>query len=261
MEFDFQTGHVVPGDEIMYEEGCIPGNGIRHEDESFISTVHGNVERINKLVMVKPIRSRYTGNVGDVVIGRIKSIANGFWKVDINSKMNATLQLSSVNLPDGIQRRRNENDAMNMKQYLDVNDLICAEIQSITGTSNVQLHTRNERYGKLTEGILLEVHPSLIKRCKSHINMFDDGIKFICGMNGYIFISLSQNTHHSMTSFERVARVANCVRILEEKSMFINGFLIEKLYRLTIYLGIPVSEMLLKKNKEIILSKFIEEKS
>lgn len=44
---------------------------------------------------------RYTGDVGDVVIGRITEVGNKRWKVDVNAKQDAVLLLSSINLPGG----------------------------------------------------------------------------------------------------------------------------------------------------------------
>lgn len=40
------------------------------------SSIVGRVERINKLITVKPLKSRYMPQVGDVVIGRVQSISN-----------------------------------------------------------------------------------------------------------------------------------------------------------------------------------------
>ena len=62
-----------------------------------LSSAAGSVERINKLVTVKPIsRLRYLGEVGDLVIGRIIAVENKRWKVDILANREADLQLSSV---------------------------------------------------------------------------------------------------------------------------------------------------------------------
>ncbi|ELP89770.1 exosome complex exonuclease RRP4, putative [Entamoeba invadens IP1] len=253
--------HVTPGDVVYYEEGCIPGNGISVKGQDYVSNVHGLVHRINKLVCVDPIRSRYSGDVGDVIVGRIASIGQSAWRVDINAKNNAVLQLSSVNLPDGIQRRRTADDSLNMKSFFDVNELICAEVQAMSGQSGLQIHTRNERYGKLSNGMLLVVHPSLIKRCKSHISFFNCGVKFICGMNGFIFITFGKEPEKTNAHFEKLSRVANCVRILQDKSMLINGFIVEHLYEMTVKMGIPVSDMLLKKQQEVIVSQYMEEMS
>ena len=36
-----------------------------------IGTVSGVVERVDKLITARPMKTRYTGEVGDVVVGRI----------------------------------------------------------------------------------------------------------------------------------------------------------------------------------------------
>ena len=38
------------------------------------STVAGTVERVNKLLTVKPIKARFCGEVGDLVVGRITEV-------------------------------------------------------------------------------------------------------------------------------------------------------------------------------------------
>jgi len=47
--------------------------------------------------------TRYTPEVGDLVIGRIVEVGPSRWKVDANARQDAILMLSSVNLPGGIQ--------------------------------------------------------------------------------------------------------------------------------------------------------------
>ncbi|KAL7721957.1 Exosome complex exonuclease RRP4 [Entamoeba marina] len=231
------------------------------QNDEYSSTVHGVVNQINKLVFVKPMKSRYSGDIGDVVIGRITAICNGFWKVDINGKVFATLQLSSVNLPDGIQRRRTDVDKMNIKSFFDVDELICAEIQSLSGNSGAQLHTRNERYGKLKQGVFLTVHPSLIKRSKSHITIFPFGVKFICGMNGYLYVTLDDQTEVSPTSIDRISRVVGCIKMLQNKAMHINAPIVEHLHDITIRLSISTPELLLNSNQELAISTYMEEMS
>ena len=44
---------------------------------------------------------RYNGEVGDVIVGRVIEVAQRRWKVEVHSKLDAILQLSSVNLPGG----------------------------------------------------------------------------------------------------------------------------------------------------------------
>ena len=48
---------------------------------------------------------RYTGEIGDVVVGRITEVAQKRWKVDVSARQDAILMLSSINLPGGVQVR------------------------------------------------------------------------------------------------------------------------------------------------------------
>ena len=61
----------------------------------------GVIEQIDRLISVKPLKARYNGEIGDVVIGRIIEIAQKRWKVDTNSRLDSILLISSVNLPGG----------------------------------------------------------------------------------------------------------------------------------------------------------------
>lgn len=72
------------------------------EDDDIRASVAGVMEQINKLISIKPLRYRYAGEIGDVVVGRIVDITQKRWKVDTNSKLDSTLLLSSINLPGGM---------------------------------------------------------------------------------------------------------------------------------------------------------------
>ncbi|KAG8725662.1 exosome non-catalytic core subunit rrp4 [Ceratobasidium sp. 428] len=92
-----------PGEMITSSQSFMRGHGTFVEDEQVIASVAGTVERVNKLVSVKPVKSRYTPEVGDLVVGRISEVQNKRWKVDVNSRQDGLLLLSSVNLPGGVQ--------------------------------------------------------------------------------------------------------------------------------------------------------------
>jgi exosome complex component RRP4 len=62
------------------------------------------------------------------VVGRIVSVQNKNWTVDINSYQHAVLNLTNINLPGGEQRRRSEEDQMAMRKFFKENDIISAEI-------------------------------------------------------------------------------------------------------------------------------------
>lgn len=51
------------------------GHGTYVQDDKVISSVTGRVERVNKLVSVRPLRSRFVPEVGDLVVGRITEVS------------------------------------------------------------------------------------------------------------------------------------------------------------------------------------------
>ena len=65
------------------------------------ASVAGVKEQVNKLISIKPLKSRYNGEIGDVVVGRITEVQQKRWKVDTNARLESVLLLSSVNLPGG----------------------------------------------------------------------------------------------------------------------------------------------------------------
>ena len=75
------------------------GHGTYMQQDDLFASVAGVVERVNKLISVTPVKTRYNGEIGDVVVGRIVEVQQKRWKVDINSRLVAVLMLSSVNLP------------------------------------------------------------------------------------------------------------------------------------------------------------------
>ena len=95
------------------------GHGTYVQDQEVIASVVGTVHRVNKLITVRPVYTRYpvtplscdisptsdryNPEVGDLVVGRITDVQPRRWKVDVNSRQDAILMLSSVNLPGGVQ--------------------------------------------------------------------------------------------------------------------------------------------------------------
>lgn len=71
------------------------------DEDAIKASVAGVMEQVNKLICVRPLKCRYTGEIGDVVVGRIISVQQKRWKVDTNSRLDSILRLSSVNLPGG----------------------------------------------------------------------------------------------------------------------------------------------------------------
>ncbi|ETV96065.1 hypothetical protein H310_10711 [Aphanomyces invadans] len=185
---------VTPGQVITSEPGFLRGHGTYVEAGELLASVAGIVEKVNQLVSVRPLVSRYIGEVGDIVVGRISDVGNKRWKVDINGQQDAVLMLTSVNLPSGAQRRRTTEDQLQMRSFFEEGDLISAEVQEVRYDGTMWLHTRSLRYGKLENGQLIVVQPSLIKRLKQHLVQLPDiGVDVILGCNGYLWITRSMD--------------------------------------------------------------------
>ena len=156
-----------------------------------IASVLGKVNTISKLVTVIPSKFPYVPEVGDVIIGRIISVEKKLWRVNLNAQREGILNLTAINLPQGEQRIRNEEDQMSMRIYFKENDLFSGEIQQITQNGNIHIQTRNLKYGKLKNGILVKVNHSLIKKKKHQFIEIVYNIKIILALNGYCWIYYS----------------------------------------------------------------------
>ncbi|XP_064420423.1 exosome complex component RRP4 isoform X2 [Latimeria chalumnae] len=179
---------VAPGDTITTDTGFMRGHGTYMDDDKLVASVAGAVERVNKLICVRALKTRYNGEVGDIVVGRITEVQQKRWKVETNSRLDSVLQLSSVNLPGGELRRRSAEDELTMRNYLQEGDLISAEVQAVFSDGALSLHTRSLKYGKLGQGVLVQVSPSLVKRRKTHFHNLPCGASIILGNNGFIWI-------------------------------------------------------------------------
>ena len=81
---------VLPGEVITTDSQFMRGHGtydqIGQEEGGLVASVAGNVERVNKLISVRPARARFNGEIGDVIVGRITEVGQKRWKVDINAR-------------------------------------------------------------------------------------------------------------------------------------------------------------------------------
>lgn len=251
--------YITTGDVIPADSGVLRGHGTQSDDKGqVIATVSGFVDRVNKLITVRPLNSRYSGEVGDVVVCRVVEVADKVWRMDVNGKQNGVLMLSSINLPGGVQRRRTNEDSLNMRQYFQENDLISAEVQKLMHDGAISLHTRNDKYGKLTHGQFVTVPPLIVKRCKQHFHTLDFGVDVILGNNGYVWIQNTQQTTGKTangdqlnqvcdsTSREKIARVRNSVVALSKMHIAIFKETILDVYELSLQLGLQAKQILEK---------------
>eukprot|EP00871_Galdieria_phlegrea_P004249 jgi/Galph1/4825/GphlegSOOS_G3494.1 len=262
MLFDKSERFVCPGDEIITSESVVRGHGTAVQSTKLTSTVAGIVERVNKLVAVLPLRARYSAEVGDVVVGRIRDIVSRRWKVDVNARQDAILLLSAVNLPGGVQRRRTYEDELKMREFFDQDDLISAEVQELKQDGLIVLHTRSLKYGKLENGVFISVSPQLVKRSKKHFHHLPCGVDIILGNNGYIWIyhasGDSEEAEEHMSGVEPenvetdislekrqvVVRIRNSIKVLSLQFVSIQPETIMQVYNESIWRNIPLQHML-----------------
>ncbi|XP_005990687.1 exosome complex component RRP4 isoform X1 [Latimeria chalumnae] len=224
---------VAPGDTITTDTGFMRGHGTYMDDDKLVASVAGAVERVNKLICVRALKTRYNGEVGDIVVGRITEVQQKRWKVETNSRLDSVLQLSSVNLPGGELRRRSAEDELTMRNYLQEGDLISAEVQAVFSDGALSLHTRSLKYGKLGQGVLVQVSPSLVKRRKTHFHNLPCGASIILGNNGFIWIYPTMEQKEGEGGFitnlecvplsdrEVISRLRNCIMALSVQKMLL----------------------------------------
>ncbi|RKO90064.1 exosome component 2, isoform CRA_a [Blyttiomyces helicus] len=145
---------VGPGETVTSDTAFMRGHGTYTEGDSLVASVAGVVERVNKLLSVRPLRTRFNGEIGDVVIGRVTEVVQKRWKLDINARQDAVLLLSSVNLPGGVQRRKSESDELQMRTFFAEGDLVSAEVQTFFADGAASVHTRSAKYGKVRKELL-----------------------------------------------------------------------------------------------------------
>ncbi|KAF3322268.1 exosome complex component rrp4-like protein [Carex littledalei] len=250
---------------VNHEDNILKGHGTSDLDGQVVATLCGVVERVNKLVYVRALRSRYKPEVGDIIVGRVIEIAPKRWRLEINFSQDAVLMLSSMNLPDGIQRRRTAVDELNMRSIFVENDVICAEVRGFQHDGSLQLQARSQKYGKLEKGQLLTVPPYLVKRRKQHFHHLDQyNVDLIVGCNGFVWVgehvetsekestllsdkpSGKQETDNSVPLETRrhICRIANAVRLLSVIGLTLTVESVTETVEASLRSNIEINEML-----------------
>lgn len=265
---------VIPVDT---EEGVLKGHGTSDLDGEVVATLCGVVERVNKLVYVRTLKARYKPEIGDIVVGRVIEIAPKRWRVEINFNQDAVLMLSSMNTPDGIQRRKTAVDELNMRSTFEENDVICAEVRGLQHDGTLHLQARSQKYGKLEKGQLLTVPPYLVKKRKQHFHHLEQyGIDLILGCNGFIWvgehvevrdpmvedlenksdqqnstfvkklmsIEEQESTYTPLETRQIICRIANAVRVLSSLGFTVTVELIMDTVDLSMSQNVDIHEML-----------------
>jgi exosome complex component RRP4 len=195
------------------------GTYLEPEASSIISSVAGTITKTNKLLSVRPLRARYTPEVGDLVVGRIVEVQAKRWRVDVGSTQLAALPLSAINLPGGILRRRTDTDELQIRSFFAEGDLLVAEVQQLyAGDGSAVLHTRSLKYGKLRNGVFMAVSGTGggggIVRSRRQVWTLDGAnnagqIDVILGVNGYVWISKHVEVPEAVADGNKTVGITN----------------------------------------------------
>ncbi|KAI6695649.1 hypothetical protein NL676_023359 [Syzygium grande] len=261
---------------VNHDDGFLKGHGTTELNGEVVATVCGVVERVNKLVYVRTLRARYKPEVGDIIVGRVIEVAPKRWRLDVNYSQDAVLMLSSINLPDGIQRRRTAEDELNMRSIFEEKDVICAEVRGFQH-DGLHLQARSQKYGKLQRGQLLLIPPYLVKRRKQHWHYLEEyGIDLILGCNGFIWVgehveikeemlvdqadksesqtskadyySMSlegkEHTYTPLETRQNICRMANAIRVLSMLGFIVTIQVVMEVVNLGVSQNMDTHEML-----------------
>ncbi|EWG40178.1 exosome complex component RRP4 [Fusarium verticillioides 7600] len=174
---------LTPGAEITSNAQWMRGHGtyVPPGSSSIKSSLAGTLTKTNKLLSVRPLRARYTPEIGDLVVGRI---------VEVQAKRH---QLTRWYL-----RKRTETDELQIRSFFAEGDLVVAEVQQLHQDGAASLHTRSLKYGKLRNGVFVAVTGTGggggVVRSKRQVWTMDVAnaggkVDVLLGVNGYIWIS------------------------------------------------------------------------
>ncbi|MBI2173366.1 MAG: RNA-binding protein [Candidatus Aenigmarchaeota archaeon] len=164
------------------------GHGAYEENGKVFSRFVGLAEQKNGMHFVIPLSGIYNPKKGDGVIGKVEDIIFSKWLIDINSPYQAALALNEA-VDEFIDLTKND-----LTKYFSYDDLIFAEILSVTKTKNIQLSMKERKCRKLKGGRIIRVTPSkvprIIGRSGSMVEMIKQmtGTQIVVGQNGLVWV-------------------------------------------------------------------------
>ena len=153
---------------------------------------------------------------------------------------------------------------MAMRLYLKEGDIISAEVQNIFEDGALGLHTRSLKYGKLGQGVLIRVSPSLIERRKNHFHKLPIGVNMILGNNGFIWISqiAAEGTESGghvidfsdipLNERETMARLRNCTLALAQHKVMLHDTSVVNAFEISIQMGYQSKDILMPEVSAVI---------
>jgi len=221
-----------------------------------LAAVCGTVDAVDSVVSIKTASSRYQGENGDVVVGRIKEVSGSRWKVELGAHQDAVLNLANVTEPGGVLRRRGREDEIHMRQIFSEGDVVVCEVQRILPDGTVSLHTRSaEKYGKMAGGCLVIAKPQLVPKTRKHFYTLESccpNVRVILGVNGYLWVS-GTNMFDGNSTREDIARVHNVLTLMNSKGKVLHMNHVEQIVAKSVQLGLTPWDMWTPQNSAALL--------
>lgn len=237
---------VLPGGLITTDQGYMAGRGTYTNKSGIYSALVGRTVITNKLISVKSLKPRFVASTGDVVIGKVVQIFNKKWIVEIEATDRASLHINSVTLED-IQRRKTEEDEQKMRELFAEGEFLVGEVRASSPDQGISLHIRNENFGKLTGGVIVNVKSYLIRRQKSHFYE-RGGLQMILSLNGFVWLSPKDKENIPPEMLQTIAKLRNIVVILNEGNLLIEPELLWEIFAQSS--SFSAYDLLLPQNKE-----------
>jgi len=175
---------VIPGEIIETGEDFLPGENTEKQGDNIIALRYGLAEEQNKLIKVIALSGTYVPRRGNVVIGTVSMITGNGWVIDIGGANNGFLPVSEV------PRYVNKNA---LREVMDIGDTVVAKIWSMGGRG-IDLSIKMRGFGRVDEGIIMEMTPNKVPRVigkeGSMINLIKENTdcNITVGQNGYVLI-------------------------------------------------------------------------
>jgi len=176
---------VIPGEVIVKGDNYLPGEGTEKKGENIVAMIYGLAEEVRELVKVIPLSGVYYPRRGNVVIGKVENITFNGWIIDIDTPENSFLSLSEV--PKYVNKG-------NLEEVMDIGDMAIAKIKDV-GKRSIDLSIQGKGFGKIEDGIIIEINsskvPRIIGKEGSMINLIkkETGCNITVGQNGLIWLS------------------------------------------------------------------------
>ncbi|KAM3435877.1 hypothetical protein NHJ13734_005377 [Beauveria thailandica] len=223
------------------------GTYVPQGSTSITSSLAGTLTRTNKLLSVRPLRARYTPEIGDLVVGRIVEVQAKRWRVDVAASQLAILQISAINLPGGILRKRTETDELQIRSFFSEGDLVVAEVQQLHQDGAASLHTRSLKYGKLRNGVFASVSGTgggagVVRAKRQACFRGGDAAAEAAGVNRMeetvsSKVYSSQNDPVDVPTMREIARVRSVILALVENGLRVEEDTVTRGYHEAVELG------------------------